>query len=306
MEREHTLQWLDHESDDRTGQVLSQVRQEWDGHHYPEAIHLCEHLIERAEELQQHLGQGLAYCYLGETYRLMGVQHHQDAVEAFGRARVHFSLDGTAASNRNKSIAYWSLAMVLEQLPARWNDALRYYQSALDTIQRELEEVQSQSASPRNDRARLARQLTDIQHLVREDQANLLRQQTMGDSKLVGLVRELAATEHRLGEAEERIKELVERAEKAAIVATKATEQAYYAARAAQAVRTASDSTSRQALHAARHIDQLIKLMDRSMQRLQGAVDRIEAATGATAIAPDSPPLAPASPVPGRRRKKEA
>jgi tetratricopeptide (TPR) repeat protein len=189
MEREHTLQWLDRTSDDRTVQVLSQIEQEWDGHHYPEAIRLCEHLIKRAEELQQHVGQGLAYCYLGETYRLMGVQHHQDAIEAFGKARVHFSLEGTPASIRNKAIAYWSLAMVLEQLPARWNDALRYYQSAVDTIQRELDEVRSQSTPPRTDRARLTRELGEIRHLISEDQESLLRQQTMGDSKIVGLVR---------------------------------------------------------------------------------------------------------------------
>jgi tetratricopeptide (TPR) repeat protein len=305
MEREHTLQWLDLKSDDRTGQVLSQIQQEWDGHHYPEAIRLCEHLIKRAEELQQHTGQGLAYCYLGETYRLMGVQHHQDAVEAFGKARVHFSLEGTPASNRNKSIAYWSLAMVLEQLPARWNDALRYYQSALDTIQRELDEIQSQSAPPRTDRARLARQLSDIRHLISEDQESLLTQQTMGDSKIVGLVRQLIAAERRFAEAEERVKELVERAEKAAIVATKATEQAYYAARAAQAVRTASDSTSRQALHAARHVDQAIKLMDRSMQRLQATVERIEAAVSEVAASPENSSPVPASPGQLRRRRKE-
>jgi tetratricopeptide (TPR) repeat protein len=304
MEREHTLQWLDQKSDDRTGQLLSQIQQEWDGNHYPEAIRLCEHLIKRAEELQQHANQGLAYCYLGETYRLMGVQHHQDAVEAFGKARVHFSLDGKPASNRNKSIAYWSLATVLEQSPARWNDALRYYQSAIDTIQRELDEIQSQSASPKTDRARLTRELSDIHHLITEDQENLLRQQTMGDSKIVGLVRQLTAAEQRFGEAEERVKELVERAEKAAIVATKATQHAYSAARAAQAVRTASDSTSRQALHAARHVDQAIKLMDRSMQRLQAVVDRIEAAAGQAAIASENPSTGQPSPVQGRRRKK--
>lgn len=305
MEREHTLQWLDRTSDDRTGQVLSQIELEWDGHHYPEAIRLCEHLIKRAEELQQHAGQGLAYCYLGETYRLMGVQHHQDAVEAFGKARVHFSLEGTPASNRNKAIAYWSLAMVLEQLPARWNDALRYYQSAVDTVQRELDEVRSQSAPPRTDRARLARELGEIRHLISEDQESLLRQQTMGDSKIVGLVRQLISAERRFAEAEQRVQELVLRAEKAAIVATKATEQAYYAARAAQAVQTASDSTSRQALHAARHVDQAIKLMDRSMQRLQAAVDRFEAAAGTTAPAPAGPPLTQAASEQGRRRKKE-
>jgi prefoldin subunit 5 len=306
MEREHTVQWLDQKSDDRTVQVLSQVQQEWDGHHYPEAIRLCEHLVKRAEELQQHTGQGLAFCYLGETYRLMGVQHHQDAVEAFGKARVHFSLDGTPASNRNKSIAYWSLAMVLEQLPARWNDALRYYQSALDTIQRELDEIQSQSAPPRTDRVRLARELSDIRQLISEDQESLLRQQTMGDSKIVGLVRQLVAAERRFAEAEERVKELVERAEKAAIVATKAAEQGYYAARAAQAVRTASDSTSRQALHAARHVDQAINLMDRSMQRLQATVERIEAAVSKAAIAPKDAPGDQTTSGQGRRHRREA
>jgi tetratricopeptide (TPR) repeat protein len=305
MEREHTLRWLDRTSDDHTSQALSQIQEEWDAHNYPKALRLCEHLIKRAEELQQHASQGLAYCHIGETYRLMGIQHYQDAVEAFGRARVHFSLDGTSASNRNKGIAYWSLAMVLEQLPGHWNNALRFYQSALDTIQRELDETKSQSAPPRADRAHLVRELGAIQHLVAEDQENLLRQQTMGDPKIIGLMRQLVAAEHRFQQAEERVREMIERAEKAAVVATKATQHAYYAARAARAVQTASDSVSRQALHAARHVDQAIILMDQSAQRLQAAAERLEAVARRTAATSQDSSSGETSSGLGRRRRKE-
>jgi len=305
MEREHALQWLDQESDDPTGHALMQIREEWNANHYPEAIRLGEHLVKRAEELQQHGSQGIAYCYLGETYRLMGIHQYQNAVEAFGKARVHFSLDGTPASNRNKGIAYWSLAMTLEQLPSHWNDALRYYQSALDTVQRELDEIRSQSAPPRSHRARLVQELSEVRHLIAEDQENLLRQQTMGDPKIVGLMRQLVAAEQRFQEAEQRVSELVERTEKAALVATKATQHAYFAAQAAKAVQNASDSASRQALHAARHIGRAVDQLERSAQSLQAAVVRIEAAANRTAIASQDSSLEPPTPGRGRRHRKE-
>jgi tetratricopeptide (TPR) repeat protein len=305
MEREHALQWLDREPNDPTSQALVQIQEEWNANHFPAAIRLCEHLVKRAEELQQHDSQGIAYCYLGETYRLMGIHQYQNAVEAFGKARVHFSLDGTPASNRNKGIAYWSLAMTLEQLPSHWNDALRYYQSALDTIERELDEIRSQSAPPRSHRARLVQELGDIRQLIAEDQENLLRQQTMGDPKIVGLMRQLVAAEHRFQEAEKRVIELVERTEKAALVATKATQHAYFAAQAANAVQTASDSVSRKALHAARHINRAVDQLEQSIQDLQAAVGRIEAAANSITIASqDSLPDQPIA-GPGRRHRKE-
>ena len=179
MEREHTLQWLDFGTDEHSGQELSRIRQEWDADHFPEALRLCEQLVKRAEGLQVQDGQGLAYCFLGETYRLMGVYHYQDAAEAFGKARVQFALAGTPTSNRNKGIAYWSLAMILEQSPGHWDDALRHYQSALETIQHELREIESQSALPKTDRDKIISELGNIERLIAEDQENLLRQQRL-------------------------------------------------------------------------------------------------------------------------------
>lgn len=306
MEREHTLQWLDRASDDLTSQALPQIQNAWDAHQYSQALRLCEHLITRANELQQHDSQGLGACYLGETYRLMGTHHYQDAVEAFGRARVLFSLGGSPASNRNKGVAYWSLAMVLEQISGHWNDALRFYQAALDTVHSELDEIQSQSAPPRANRARLVGELSRIQQLITEDQENLLRQQAMGDPKIIGLMRQLAAAEHRFQEAEERVRKMVERVEKAAVVATQATQHAYYAARAAQAVQTASDSASRQALRSARHVDQAVKLMEQSTERLQTAVERIEAAAYQATTTSQDFSSGQASTGQPRHRKKEA
>jgi tetratricopeptide (TPR) repeat protein len=304
MEREHTLQWLDLGVDTHSEQELSKIQREWDADHFPEALRLCEQLLKRAEGLQLQESQGLAYCFLGETYRLMGVYHYQDAAEAFGKARVQFALDGTPTSNRNKGIAYWSLGMIFEQSPGHWDEALRNYQSALETIQRELREIESQSALPRSDRDRIASELGKIERLITEDQENLLGQQRLGDPKMISLMRQLVAAEHRFQEAEKRMREMVERAEKAAMIATKATQHAYFAARASQAVQAASDNTSRKALHATRRLDQAMEQMNKSTERLLAAIEQIEAAARhAAAAVSDS---APSRPTTGqeRRRKK--
>jgi tetratricopeptide (TPR) repeat protein len=304
MEREHTLQWLDFGADEHSDQELSKIQREWDADHFPEALRLCERLLKRAEGLQLQDSQGLAYCLLGETYRLMGVYHYQDAAEAFGKARVQFALGGAPASNRNKGIAYWSLAMILEQSPGHWDDALRNYQSALETIQRELREIESQSALPRSDRDRLASELGDIERLIAEDQENLLRQQRLGDPKMTSLMRQLVAAEHRFEEAEKRVIEMVERSEKAAAVATKATQHAYFAARAAQAVQAASDNTSRKALHATRHLDRAMEQMNKSTEKLLAAIEQVEAVVSqaASGVGDSTPSRPEARQV--RRQKK--
>lgn len=183
---DYSIAWLDTMAAGRLEPLLRQVDQARAARNYPEAARLCQNFIQRTNNSSQHDQMGLVYCYLGEVYRMMGASHSQMAAEAFGKARLRFALDSSMpAATRNKGVAYWSLAVVQEGRPEEWDDALRNYQSALDSIQ------------GARDQSRLRRlgdhvkELERIASLIEEDYNALLKQIAMGDPKLGGAVRAL-------------------------------------------------------------------------------------------------------------------
>jgi len=297
MHPDHTLDWLDSTADDRTTQLLPQIKEARLEHRYQQASRLCLNFIQQADEQSQHAELGLVYCQLGEIYRLQGVHYYREAADAFDKARVHLTLAGKPASNRNKGIAYWSQAIVLEQMPGQWNTALRHYQSGLDCIEHELDRTKSSSSLPQSKRAKLLQELGEISKLLSEDYDRLLEQQVLGDPKMVALTRKLAAAEERITAAGQRLKALAdqntdmlaqlqllvttmttaaEKAEEAALVATKATEQAYFAARAAGTASDAADSASRKTTSAANRIESATSRIESKVQEIQAVADSIK------------------------------
>ncbi len=270
MQADYTISWLTIPDDDQLAQLLVRIQEARASHRQQDAIRLCREFIKKVEAHGQHAHQGIIACQLGEIFRLLGPHHYQDALEAFGQARMHFTLAGGQPGGlRNEGIAYWSMGMVLEHLPGEWSTALRHYQSALGCIEQELDEAETRSSLPKADRDQLFKDLKSIHVLLKKDHETLLRHETLGDPKIVGLLNRLADTEDRLASTEKRLHELTDkleqlliRTEKASMLAAKAAEQAMYSARAAGAAQNAIDAISRKTTLAARLIEAAVQRLE--------------------------------------------
>ena len=292
---DYTLGWLDRQwlddkkADEPVKRLWQQVQEARDANDDDKAISLCQRFLKRTDSSPDHAVLGLVYCYLGETYRRMGIHRCQEAADAFGNARLHFTLDGNrVASGRNRGIAYWSMAIVYESLPDKWNTALRYFQSASQSI-----EETSKLARERN-LDDLAKELGEIGRLIDEDHDALQWQQAAGDPRVQALANTLVATEARLEELAARGDQLLEKvtnlsdqlsdltaktlrsAEKATLESIDAAKQALYAARAAGGAQKAADSTSRKIGKAA---EQTILAATAASEQIRGVAQQATEAT---------------------------
>lgn len=266
---DYTLRWLKIQEDKRTIQLQHQIAEARKANRNQEIIRLCENLTRQAEQSHDHGVLGLAYAYLGETMRLMGPHHYEDALNAFGNARLHYSLDKPEPyGNLNKAIAYWSSAVVLDQMPDRWNDAARQYESALFHIKKLRQEAKER------DLDKLTKELGVLQTLIEEDWNTLIRQQAIGDPKIESLIRLLTASEEQLraltekavkglsdtgdlllGQTKELIEQTVSATDQSIRAAMEATQKAYFAVKSVGGIENAADSASRkfQAVEGAVH-----------------------------------------------------
>jgi hypothetical protein len=217
-ETDYTLGWLDTSAARQIRPLLQQIMEARAAKQHAQAIRLCDNFFDQAEQSQQHAALGLVLCQKGETYRLMDVPHHQDAVDAFGRARLRFTLDGNQpASSRNVGVAHWSLAVVHEDMREEWDAALRHYQMAMENVDRAREHARIR---------RDAGQIKDLDILfqtIEGDYKALLKQYSMEDPRLEGAARLLEDASKATEQLSTQIKEAARQTELAADHATGAT-----------------------------------------------------------------------------------
>jgi uncharacterized protein with HEPN domain len=291
--------------------LWEQVQRARDAKDADKAIALCQRFLQRSDSSPDHAALGLACCYLGETYRLMGIHRSEEAADAFGNARLHFSMDDKLiTSSRNRGIAHWSTAIVYESLPDQWNTALSHFQAASRSIQESIKRAQDRNLDE------LVEQLKDIERRIGEDHDALQWKQLAAEPKIKVMVDQLEAAERRLEELLERGQQLLKKvdelsgqvaedagvsiqsAEEAAQNATKAAKQALYAARAAGSIKEAADNTSRkigkaaektiqETVEAAEQIERLVQRADQEslanserIERVERVLDRLEQIPG--------------------------
>ncbi len=282
---DYTLKWLDKQwlEDKKPMEPIAllweQVQRARDAKDSDKAIALCQRFLQTGGRGPDHSALGLACCYLGETYRLMGIHRCEEAADAFGKARQHFAMDDKVISkNRNRAIAHWSTAIVYESLPDRWTAALSHFQAASRSID------ESTKRARERDMDDLVSELEDIGRRIGEDHDALQWKQLSAEPKIKVMVDQLAAAERRLEElitrGEQWLKQVddisgqitedagisIQSAEEAAQNATKAAKQALYAARAAGSIQKAADNTSRK----------IGKAAEKTIQETVEAAERIE------------------------------
>jgi DNA repair exonuclease SbcCD ATPase subunit len=217
-ETDYTLEWLDTSAARQIRPLLQQIREARAAKQHAQAIRLCDNFFDQAEQSQQHAVLGLVLCQKGETYRLMDIPHHQDAVDAFGRARLRFTLDGNQpASSRNVGVAHWSLAVVHENMREEWDAALRHFQMGMENVDRAREH-----ARIRRDTGQI-RDLDTLFQTIEDDYKALLKQYSMEDPRLEGAARLLEDASKATEELSAKIKEAARQSELAADHATGAT-----------------------------------------------------------------------------------
>ena len=250
-ETDYTLEWLDTSAARQIQPLLQQIMDARAAKQYAQAIRLCDNFFDQAEQSQQHAALGLVLCQKGETYRLMDVPHRQEAVDAFGRARLRFTLDGNQpASSRNVGVAHWSLAIVQEEMREEWDAALRQYQMALEHVDRAREH------------ARIRRDTGQIKNLdllfqtIEGDYKALLKGYSMEDPRLEGAARLLEDASKTTEQLSDKIKEAARQTELAADHATGAVAALIQELEAARTqllrdVQSATDQTRAAAAEAA-------------------------------------------------------
>ncbi len=217
-ETDYTLEWLDTSAAKQIRPLLQQIMEARAAKQHAQAIRLCDNFFDQAEQSQQHAALGLVLCQKGETYRLMDIPHHQDAVDAFGRARLRFTLDGNQpASSRNVGVAHWSLAVVHEDMREEWDAALRHYQMAMENVDRAREH-----ARIRRDAGQI-RDLDILFQTIEGDYKALLKQYSMEDPRLEGAARLLEDASKATEQLSSKIKEAARQTEMAVDHATSAT-----------------------------------------------------------------------------------
>ena len=286
---DYTLRWLDtrwldeKKADEPIKRLWQQVQEARDARDDDKAVNLCLRFLKRTDSSPDHAVLGLAYCYLGETYRLMGIHRCQEAVDAFSNARLHFALDGKQiAGDRNKGVAYWSMAIIYESLPDEWNTAMRHFHSASTSIEKTAKQARERDLDA------LAKELDEIGREIDQDHDALQWQQAVGDPKVEALANTLVATETRLKELVvrgdqllEEVSSLSDQVSKATLNSTDAAEQALYAARAAGNAQRAADSTCGKIGQAA---ERTVQSAIEASAQVQGAADQaVEAALAANA-----------------------
>jgi len=282
----YTLDYLGDSPDREVQQLWQQVSQARATRRYHEAVRLCRNFTQRADNRSRHAALGFVFCYLGEVSRFMGTVHHREAVEAFGRGRLHFALDDSQVPNgRNEGIAHWSLAITLEDLAADWDTALRRYQSALDCLQRALKEAQASRSLTIRKRRELVEDLDRIHQLIQGDHDALLKQYAKSEPKLEGAVLVLESASETASQLVETFEATLQQTQAAAAKAAQTAEKLEETReQLVEEVQEAVDQTKAAATVTTQAATHLTQKLDEARERL---VKEVQEATGQTQAAAD-------------------